>query len=318
MGKENNAAFGIGDIAAPVIGGVISALGIGEKRQDRRQIEQQKKLNEMDMVNAERMRNLQMKTWHETNYGAQMKEAKDAGLSMSIFGKGGGSSGATMGTPSTTNSGNAANAAQSGQTALSQGMAMAQLGLMKAQKENIEADTANKTAGAGNINVKTEGDKIDVGTKKETQKDNIRLAAMTAEDKALDVRMKTIDNEIQRATSNDEIKKIKANAIGAELENAATKQGINLDKARINEIAVRLEQEWEALRNQGKSIEASKENMDKLTDAMLWSAGINATGNLIKSIGEIGARNKSAKMGTRTTTTNTKGESSVRTTRKIN
>lgn len=139
-----------GAIAAPVIGAVGSALGIGEKRQDRRQVEQQKKLNALDMENAQKMRGMQMQTWNETNYEAQMKHAKNAGLSMSIFGKGGGSSGATVGGAATgTNSGTAADPAMAQSTSNNQAMTIAQLGLMGAQKQNIEADTKNKEAGTG-------------------------------------------------------------------------------------------------------------------------------------------------------------------------
>lgn len=147
MGTKTSIDWGA--IAAPVIGTVTSALGIGEKRQDRRQIEQQKKLNALDMGNARQMREMQMQTWNETNYEAQMKHAKNAGLSMSIFGKGGGTSGATVGSPTTgTNSGTAADPAMAQGASTNQAMTIAQLGLMGAQKQNIEADTANKKAGA--------------------------------------------------------------------------------------------------------------------------------------------------------------------------
>lgn len=73
--------------------------------------------------------------WLKTNYNAQVEQLKKAGLNPGLLygmGGSGGQSGGASAMPSAPNSGGI-NAATN-----------AQLALMKAQKENIEADTANK------------------------------------------------------------------------------------------------------------------------------------------------------------------------------
>lgn len=130
-------------------------LGIGEKRQDDRQISQQERLNEVNAKTAKEMadyeQSLKMKMWKDTNYGAQMKEAQAAGISKAaaIGGSGTGTQGASVGS---VGGGSAADAAatQNAQTAsINQSMMLAsQINLMKAQKENVEADTENKLVDA--------------------------------------------------------------------------------------------------------------------------------------------------------------------------
>ncbi|UYL83849.1 MAG: hypothetical protein [Wigfec virus K19_81] len=147
--------------AGSIIGGLSTIggwLGIGEGRQDRRQINQQTKLNEVNAKTAKEMADheqaLKLKMWKDTNYGGMLAEAEKAGVSKAaaIGGSGTGTQGASVGS---VGGGNAADAASTtnARTAQAQaGMQLAsQLALMKAQKENIEADTANKTAGAGGI-----------------------------------------------------------------------------------------------------------------------------------------------------------------------
>lgn len=93
---------------------------------------------------------LALDTWDKTNYKAQVDQMKKAGLSVGLMYGGSGGGGAT------TNGGSAGGAQQSGVSAGGMGMdlsTIAQLGLVKAQKENVEADTklkeveANKRSG---------------------------------------------------------------------------------------------------------------------------------------------------------------------------
>lgn len=144
----------IGDIIGMVGAGVNTAiqagqaLGIGAKKHDRRQVEQQRKLSEQQ---REINHKAQMDLWNATNYGAQVEHLKEAGLNPALlYGKGGGG-GATVGTGVA--SGSAADAAstQGAQTqatgmGMQVGMMQAQLELIKAQTDKVKAEAA-KTAG---------------------------------------------------------------------------------------------------------------------------------------------------------------------------
>lgn len=129
-----------------IAGQVGTILGIGQKRQDQRQINQQQKLINMQ-AGAQRgladyQQQLQMDMWHKTNYGAQVDELNKAGLNPALlYGKGGGG-GTTTGAAISTgvSGGQAANAAATQQAATGQGMMIAQMRLMEAQTKKTEAE----------------------------------------------------------------------------------------------------------------------------------------------------------------------------------
>ena len=79
----------------------------------------------------------QLELWNATNYSAQVEQLKKAGLNPGmIYGMGGGGGSTTAAQPGNVSGGNASKADIQGIM-----MSAAQMGLMKAQKENIEADT---------------------------------------------------------------------------------------------------------------------------------------------------------------------------------
>lgn len=88
---------------------------------------------------------LNKKMWDETNYGAQKKHMKDAGLNPALMY---GSAGA--GGQATSGSGGSAGSGSAPMMDISQGMQGAMQGaMMKAQIENIKADTKEKLTNAG-------------------------------------------------------------------------------------------------------------------------------------------------------------------------
>ena len=111
-----------------------------------RQVEQQEKLTavqlaaqkEMGKFNAEQ----QLDLWNKTNSEAQVEHMKKAGLNVGLMYGGSGGGGATAAAASG-NAGSGTAEAPSAGTAMGLQIA-SQLALQKAQKENIEADTANK------------------------------------------------------------------------------------------------------------------------------------------------------------------------------
>lgn len=133
---------------------------------DNRQLRQQERLQQLqiagnkEMMDYSMMKQLQM--WNDTNYSAQMAQIHKAGLSPGlIYGmKGGG--GISTGSPSgAVTGGNAPSGG--GEMIAAAGMGM-QLQLLKAQKDNIEADTANKQADAANKGADTELKQVQINT----------------------------------------------------------------------------------------------------------------------------------------------------------
>lgn len=130
------------------LGGIMGIIMGGHER--KKQLEQQQKLQQLqitgqkEMTDYQRMSQLQM--WKDTNYKAQVEQMKIAGINPALlYGMSGGGGTTAASTPGNVTGGQATgvitNPAQMAATT-------AQLGLMRAQKENIEADTKNKQAQA--------------------------------------------------------------------------------------------------------------------------------------------------------------------------
>lgn len=277
----------------------VSVLGmglglIGQKAQDKRQREQQKKLNadqaEVQKGLAEHSKEQQMDIWNRTNYGAQKEHMTEAGLNPGLMYGMGGTGGATVGS----GTGSSVAGGQAGDpnagSANQMGMAM-----MMAQMKNLEANTEKTKAEAEKIStVDTEKvtadttlQKLEIELKGKTMEDAIKTAKGIASQAISEAYIKTREDEIGSHTFADRVNTIRENAIGALLQNQATKQGIALDQAKIKEITQGIEQRWKALEIDEKGLEVSEENMKRLTETMLWSAGIHATGNLINGILDI-------------------------------
>lgn len=218
----------VGQLGSMIFGGA----------QDRRQLKQQRKLQDLQIEGNKQMIDysnaaqeaLQMSMWDKTNYSAQIEQMKKAGLSPSMIYGGSGTGGATVG-------GGGASGGVSGTNAgdpnagVEMGLQMAsQLALQKAQTENIKADTAVKLASEGLTKEDLEKRKMDTLTQKE-------------------VWTKTIA-ESQEANRGleDRLKTIKAEAIGSEIENEAKRIGIKVDKQQIIKMAADVAQGWENLK----------------------------------------------------------------------
>ena len=155
MGPVATAALGIGTQMVSGLGNQI----FGEMNQARELRGQRKALAQQ---NEEAM-----DIWEKTNYKAQMEQLKKAGLNPGlIYGMGG--AGGTLGGSSATAQG----AAGTGGMDIA---GAAQIALLNAQRENIEADTANKKANTGKTNVDTD-----------IAKANKIIAGLLAEEKQMD------------------------------------------------------------------------------------------------------------------------------------
>lgn len=121
----------------------------------RKQREQQDKLMQMQLGYEDRLMAIQNKRqlemWEATGYGAQKDQMKRAGINPALmYGMGGGGGQTVGGSMPSVNAGTAGDPNTRG--ALGMGLMQgAQLALLNAQKENIEADTANKQASSKNL-----------------------------------------------------------------------------------------------------------------------------------------------------------------------
>lgn len=285
-------AFGFDDAAGIIgMGAGIYNMFRNKDADDRRQIEQQQKLTNMqaDANEAAADRNQQraLEMWNATNFGAQKEHMIKAGLNPAMmYGmKGGG--GVTTGSPneSGVGQGQAANAAATESNKIAMGMQLAQMGLMTAQAEKTKAET-KKIEGVDTELGKTQMEKVSAETKMAniqaeiagmTQSDAIKTISETATKAVAEAAQAVQKQIITEETMEAQIETIKTQAIGAMIENEAKRAGINLTEARIKEIATNIEQRW-----RGQEIDV--ENNKRMTEAMLWGAGIHAAGSLVNGI----------------------------------
>lgn len=307
--------------AKKVIGGLTQGVGLfqgvkdlftnkkkEENRQDARQVTQQGKLNEVNAKTSKELADyeqaLKLKMWQDTNYTAQLREAEKAGVSKAAAIGGGGAGvgqGASVGTSGV---GGGAASGTEGQ------MAGIQNRLMQSQIMNMDAQTNKTNAEAEKIKTTdTENVKADTEIKKiQVEFDKVRneIQGLTSEEQAERIKDEakkmmheahtaSITQSVSENTQREQAEIIKNQALMQVVEIQAINQGIKLDKAKVKEITESLEQGWEKLRIDEKGVDVSKENMEKLTETMLWQAGIQATGQVINSLIDIRKMNMGGK-----------------------
>lgn len=265
-------AFGMDQVAGAangIIGQGMNMLFSGW--QDRRQLKQQQKLTDQQVAAQKDMgafnREQAMKMWKDTNYSAQIAEAKKAGMSISSLYGGTGASGATTSgaTPGSVTG------AQAGDPNAGVGMGIqmaSQLALQKAQKENIEADTANKIADAENKGVQTEGGQIENRIKSATQDDTIKQIVESANKTMEEAIIKANDRTISDLTMKEQVRQVAEDTLNKILNN----QNITIENRKAQAEATI--KEFEAnMAKQGLSTNAPW--WTKLATELLNKAGIN-------------------------------------------
>lgn len=222
------------------VGGGVVGAGLGlllEDHNDRRQLDQQKKLQDMQIGGqkdlADYQQRQQMEMWNATNYGAQIKHMKEAGLNPALmYGMGGGGGQTTGGAGQGQVSGGGA--PNGGHEV--QGMGL-QGAMMAAQIENIKADTENKRADAEYKG----GAQTDL-TKEDYE--NRKFDTLTNKEKWTEQIAKS---QYENRTLEDRIKLKRLEVAGQEIANEAAGVGIKVDKARIVQMGEQVAQGWEAL-----------------------------------------------------------------------
>lgn len=149
MADENKGNSGLGLGLGSAIGSVVgTGLGMATAGwEDRRQREQAKKLQEIEMKGSKEMskfnQGMAIDTWKKTGPVGQRKQLQDAGLNVGLMYQGSGPGGATSAPGSISGQSAAASQGIAGM-GMQMGLQGIQMQLAKAQKENIEADTAAK------------------------------------------------------------------------------------------------------------------------------------------------------------------------------
>ncbi|AXH75663.1 MAG: DNA pilot protein [Microviridae sp.] len=256
-----------------------------EGHNDRRQIKQQQKLQDMQIAGNKQMidynKEKELQMWKDTNYKAQVDELTKAGLNPALlYGKGGGG-GTTVGSAGMGVSGG--NAPQGGREIMdAMGMGI-QMQLLKAQKENIEADTELKRVDA----VKKEGidtelakgqvESLQAGVNSERTKKAIldweekikaidynianqtsgeRMGAVVAMAGSAAEAYEIIqrDNEIGEETRQAKIEQLKAESVGAAIKNTLAGAQISLTQAQITKIGSDIAIGWQQLTNEQQKV----------------------------------------------------------------
>lgn len=205
---------GIGIAGAGAIGNTIA----GETAQRR-----QKELMSIQLKNQQQLNKqgaaLQMDMWNKTNYKAQVKHMKDAGLSAGLMYGKGGAGGATAGSQSggSAASGNAPQRAQMGIEGL---MAGHQMELMKAQARNLNADAENK----------------ENGVKRNLQADY--------DSKVETIKGQQINNKIQKESALAQIEKIRKEAVTEGLKQKMLESNIELNDTKMKQLEHKIYQDW--------------------------------------------------------------------------
>jgi len=266
--------LGIGLSAlSPLINYGINALSHGQQLRHQEDFQKQQIKGNKEMQDYSQK--LALDTWDKTNYDAQRKQMEKAGLNPGLMYGMGGSGGATTnsGSAPSVSSGTAVNSSQNGM-----GLQMAsQIALMKAQKENIEADTANKKAdipvkGAQVPNIESGTNKNIADTKLTEQNTAIATfnteiarinSELAVEGKSLNVGM--LNEKYNNLLANTELTEAQRDEARAKIVNLAVDnslkrstisrntQEVEESKARIENIITSQAQTWYHLNTEAQT-----------------------------------------------------------------
>lgn len=303
----------IGQIAG-VVGPALLGTAL-EDRRERRQHKNQKDLMSWQKANQmglnEQGQELQMKTWRETNYPAQMEMLKEAGLNPGLLYGMSGGGGVTTGSQG-------GGGAAGGQATKGQSMDIGQMALLNANRELIKAQTEKvkaetvKTGGADTdlTNVTIEEKEIanainevrnrfEQNTKLTGEQEKRERQNLLNESRILynefvknnaDANIAAWEEALWRDTYEEKVKMAEAMTVGQQLKNKWDASGI-----APNETTTK--QAYKVMQAQGM-------NDEDIAIALL-TAGV--AGEIIKTLVPIGIANKYLKQQNkpRTTTTET-------------
>lgn len=251
----------------------------------------------------------QLDIWNKTNIGAQVEHYKKAGMNPALMYGMGGGGGTTTGSPTGNVTGATASQGQGADFAM--GM---QLGLLDAQKKNIEADTKVKEADAQNkagvereatqakanlLAQELDNSREDYNIKRlqqtmmniqnfeqqKSQGDRLQQIEALSETALKQLRLIANQTQISDATIQEQIQLIQRHAIGAALQNELTRtqkagiqSTIKVNDQQINNFIQNNMREWDKMSQTNKEL-AIKQllgeyNTDPVNDAVRNISGL--------------------------------------------
>lgn len=281
-----------------------TALGImfgrsQEKHNDARQLAQQQKLQELQIAGQKQMTDYnfqkQLDMWNATNYEAQIKHMKSAGvnpaLAYGLNGAGGATASVTPGNVTGTDAPKGGHESYDQQAMGIQFQQQAmQLQLLEAQKKNIEADTANKqadTTKTAGVDTKSGYQGIEESkARQQLLEQNLDNERQRFEIGKLNITLQNIVNFEQQATQKDRMDYIEYQTKQAmkQLDNITSEAYVN--KATINDKIKIIQQEaiGAAIRNglmEAQTEATNAETKKKLSDIMVNNQQIKVMVNQI-------------------------------------
>jgi hypothetical protein len=245
-GIANNKNSGVGSAAIGAAGGLLGMIGQGNRA--KKAHNRNKELMGMQLRNQQALnrqgQELQMKTWRDTGYSAQMEMMKEAGLNPALmYGMSGGGGQTTGSQGGGSASGNSSHAPMDIGASVQASLAAAQVGKIVA-----ETDLLKKKG-------------------KETDS-NIVLNEKDADIKAEEIVKLGLENDESRATIADKIKLVSVDLMNAKLDGIKTTEET---KAIIEDI----KQKWEKLMQSGNEVNIKKFEAELKQDD-LWKVLGNA------------------------------------------
>ncbi|QGF19343.1 DNA pilot protein [Antarctic microvirus TYR_006_V_SP_13] len=235
-----------------------------EKHNDRRQVNQQRKLTDVQTGANKDMamfnNKLQMDMWENTNYKAQVDQMSKAGINPALMYGSTGSGGTTQA---------AQGGAASGGSAAGNSGEMMGLMMQKAQIENLNANTAKtavdtenaagvnkentvagteKTKSETNLkNVEGEIAKIDLQIKGKTAETQIEIIGQTFDKINREVEQLERNNFLNKETAKAKIEMAGAELVGKYLSNTLTEAQTGKTKQETESIREGILQKWKSL-----------------------------------------------------------------------
>lgn len=218
-----------------------------QKRRNDRAFRQQKELMEIQQQNQMKLnqqgKDLAYQQWKDTNYNAQRRELEKAGLNAGLlYGmSGGGGTTANAGSGGSAASGQAPAQPPMDINAINNMATLAQIELTKALTKKADAE-AEKTAGADTDNVKantalTNMNEANAKISNEIQTrsiDNVLDTIKANRDKAVaESSTASTEANVNATTQNEQIEKIKNEAIQSAIEIGIKKMNIKLTEEQI-------------------------------------------------------------------------------------
>lgn len=250
-------------LAEPVAGAIIGQLTAGQ------QYNRQKRLMDLQMANQKELnihgQEMAMDLWNKTNYEAQVKHLKAAGLNPAmLYGKGGGGGTTSNSSGGSASGGTASQAPLMDLHTLNFAKTEAEINLINAQADALRGNTPVSSATEKSIKTDTELKQLEIKAKTETMDVFIKSAQASLDKLITDTNAQLAniantqkDTEIK----DEEIKNLKKDLEVKENQIALMVVQKTLDKAKIKlteeqtkAIPVELQQTWAKIKNEVRSL----------------------------------------------------------------